>query len=144
MAVVPDVTQFRERFPAYADETTYPDDLIQTYFGIAECYIANNNNPCLSDPCLLQAIYLMTAHLLFVQDLANEGQVPGFVTSATVGNVSTTLQGPPPTDQWDWWVSLSSYGQQLNAMLAVAGVGGIYAGSLPEMAAFRRVGGIFL
>jgi hypothetical protein len=141
--VTPVIADFRTLFPQFADDTTYPDSLITAYFAIAECYIQNEANPCLSDNCLLQAIYLMTAHLLRIQDLANAGKTPAFVTSATVGSVTVATQPPPQTDQWQWWLSLTPYGQSLLAMLQVAGAAGIYAGSLPERAAFRKVGGIF-
>lgn len=141
--VTPVIADFRTLFPQFANVVTYPDSLITAYFGIAECYIANEANPCLSDACLLHAIYLMTAHLLAIQDLANAGKTPGFVTSATVGSVSVSVQPPPQTDQWQWWLSLTPYGQQLLAMFQVAGAAGIYAGSLPERAAFRKVGGTF-
>jgi len=141
--VTPVIADFRVQFPQFASDITYPDSLITAYFSIAECYIENEANPCLSDACLLQSIYLMTAHLLAIQNLANAGKTPKFVTSATVGSVSVSVQPPPQTDQWQWWLSLTPYGQQLLALLQVSGAAGIYAGSLPERAAFRKVGGIF-
>jgi len=141
--VTPTVEQFRVRFPAFDDPVAYPDDLIEAYFGQAQCYIENDGNACLSDSCLLEAIYLMTAHLLTLRDAMTSGDGADFVTSATIDKVSVTVQAPPERDQWSWWLNKTPYGQQLLSLLSLSAVGGMYIGGLPEGSAFRKVGGIF-
>ncbi len=143
MAIVFDLADFRVRFPEFANIVDYPDATLQTFFGVATCYVTNADNPCLSEACLTEALYLMTAHLLAVNKLATEGKTPSFVTSSTVGSVSVSRQPPPQSDQWIWWLNLTPYGMQVATLLSAAGVSGFYVGGAPERSAFRRVGGVF-
>lgn len=143
MAITFDVTKFRTQFSAFSDETAYPDDTLQMFFDTATCYVEAGQGGRLSDACRLQALNFMTAHLVRMSDLIAAGSAPSFVTSSSIGGVSVTAQPPPETDQYDWWLSLTSYGQQVNALLAAASIGGLYIGGRGERSAFRKVGGVF-
>ncbi len=146
MAAIPlNIATFRATFPAFADESKYPDQMLEMYYAQAGCYIANDNNPYLylRGDCLALALQLMTAHLLYLAGLVAAGTVPGLVIGATIDAISTTLQAPPEKSQWQWWLNLSAYGQQLLAILQIKGAGGYYIGGLPERAAFRGVFGRF-
>lgn len=146
MAAIPlNIATFRATFPAFADESKYPDQMLEMYYAQAGCYIANDNNPYLylRGDCLALALQLMLAHLLYLAGLVAAGTVPGLVIGATIDAISTTLQAPPEKSQWQWWLNLSAYGQQLLAILQIKGVGGMYIGGSPERAAFRGVYGRF-
>jgi hypothetical protein len=145
-AVVFDATAFRAQNPAYADPTAYPDATLQQYWNNATNYISDANSGVLGalvDAQLQFAINLMTAHLLFLSGLVLRGVSPGFVTQSTIDKISVSLQAPPEKNQWQWWLNLSPYGQQLLAMLQARSAGGFYIGGLPELGAFRKVGGTF-
>lgn len=140
-----DVEEFRVFFPAFASETLFPDDTLQMYWDSATCLVENTQSGCLmlEGDCRFRALNLMTAHLTALSVLIAAGQTPGLVQSATVDKVSVSLTPPPIQSQWQWWLSLTPYGQQLLALLQVSSVGGVYIGGLPELSAFRKVGGIF-
>jgi hypothetical protein len=53
------------------------------------------------------------------------------------------MQPPPETNQWQWWLSLSPWGQQLLALLLVKSAGGFYIGGFPERQGFRKAYGLF-
>lgn len=139
-----DVAIFRAQFPAFSNETTYPDALLTAFFDTATCYVSSDNSGRLTGDCRLRAINLMIAHLVTISDLVAAGRTPKFVQSASVGSVSTTVTTPPTNDdQFNWWLSLTPYGQQLQALLSVSAIGGFYVGGSRERAAFRKVGGVF-
>lgn len=137
-----DVTLFRVQFPAFANVVDFPDAMLQMYWEMAICYVDPNDFCYLSDDCLQLALNLMTAHLTALSLLIAQQQNPGFIDSATIDKVSVSLQAPPVTSQWGWWLSNTPYGAQLWALLQAKAVGGYYIGGLPEKSAFRRVGGI--
>lgn len=146
MAVITfDVTAFRAAFPQFANLTKYPDARLQGYFDSASCIINNNDYGCgsLTGTCRVRALNLQTAHLAALADIIAGGQAPGLVNSATVDKVSVSLTPPPFKNQWQWWLSLTPYGAELLALLQAKAVGGFYVGGLPEISAFRKVGGIF-
>lgn len=138
-----DVTVFRAQFPAFKDPTTYPTALIEMFWGQATCYVSDQNCGSLQGKCRGLAINSMTAHLMALNDLINCGQTPGQITSSTIDKVSVTLTPPPSANQWQYWLELTPYGNQLFALLQAKSVGGFYIGGLPETGAFRKVGGIF-
>jgi hypothetical protein len=146
MAAIPfDVSTFRAMFPAFADDDKYSDQMLGMYYTQAGCYISNNDSPYvyLNGDCLALALNLMTAHLAYLNTLVTNGSVPGLVISAAIDMISTTLQAPPEKSQWQWWLNLSAYGQQLLGILQIKGVGGMYIGGRPERAAFRGAYGVF-
>ncbi len=138
-----DVTQFRTAFPEFADDAKYPDATLQVYWDTATCYVSDEDYGCLSGDCRRLALNLMTAHLCKISEMAQAGDTPGQVTSATIDKVSVSTTPPPNKSQWSWWLNTTPYGQQLEALLATNAVGGMYIGGLPEKSAFRKVGGIF-
>lgn len=138
-----DIAIFRRDFPAYTDETAYPDATLEIYFNIATCYVSDVDGGCLSGDCRLRALNLMTAHLLFVTDLIAAGSAPGFVTAATIDRVTVSVQPNQNTSQWQWWLMTSPYGPQLLALLGAKSIGGFYIGGSPERSAYRKVGGGF-
>lgn len=144
-AVIFNTALFRTKFPAYSNATLYPDATLQMNFDTAALYINNQSGGCycggMNIPQQTQALYLMTAHLTALGVLIAGGETPGLVDAATIDKVSVTLEPPPVKTQWQWWLSLTPYGQQLLALLQIASVGGWYAGGRPEIPAFRRARG---
>ena len=138
-----DIAAFRAMFPAYADETAYPDTLLDVQWGLAVCYVSDNNHGRLSEACRTRALYLMLAHLLDLGDRVNSGAPSGQVVGASEDGVSVSLTPPPNESQFSWWLNVTPYGQQLNSLLDVNSVGGFYAGGRPERRGFRRIGGGF-
>lgn len=143
-AIVFDPVVFREQFPAFQCGTPISNAALLGFFEMATLYISNPN--CgnytriggLSEGQRRQCLYLMTAHLAAISRLISDNQATGVVTSATVDKVSVSLQPPPAPNQWQYWLNSTPYGQQLLALLQVAGVGGLYVGARPEITAFRR------
>lgn len=138
-----DIPAFRISYPAFANVDTFPDATLQMYFDTATCYVANENYGCLADDCRYRALTLMTAHLVALSVLIAAGQVPGMVQNATIDKVTVGLTPPPLPNQFQWWLGLTPYGQQLLALLQVSSVGGFYVGGLPERSAIRKVYGVF-
>lgn len=141
------VAEFRAAFPAFSDETKFPDATLQGYFDSACLFIDPNTSACwyfgLKEAAKKRALYLMTAHLAQLSTIIAGGQTPGQVQGSTIDKVSVTLTPPPQQNQWQWWLGLTAYGQQLLAILQVKAAGGFYIGGRPELAAFRKVGGVF-
>lgn len=137
-----DITAFRVNFPLYADETKYPDILLNAQYEIGKCYIADNNCT-MAEPCREYALQAMLAHLLYIRDQVNAGNKVGVITSASEGEVSVSLATPVVDDEWHYWFNSSPYGTELIALLDVQSVGGFYVGGSPERKAFRKVGGMF-
>lgn len=139
-----DAAIFRAQFPAFADETAFPDATLEAYWDQATCYVSDCDYGRLSGACRRLALNNMTAHLCqLAQDITN-GNTVGIANSATVGSVSVSLSPPPfGTDQWSWWLNLTPYGAALEALLAQAAIGGFYIGGHNERGSFRRSGGGF-
>jgi hypothetical protein len=138
-----DIAAFRALFTAFANTTTYPDATITMFWDTATNYVSNADYGELNGSSREYALQLMTAHLLALQAIVNRGQTPSMVNSSTIDKISVSLTVAPVKNQWQWWLNLTAYGQQLLALLQVKAVGGLYIGGLPERAAFRKVGGIF-
>lgn len=144
--IVYDDAAFRAMFaPAFSDTTLYPESQLANFFSRATSYISPEDYGFLQSADRTQALYLMAAHLQALSTMIaqNNGASGGFVTQATIDKVSVTLQAPPAKSQWQWWLNMTPWGQQLLALLGVASAGGWLVGGLPERAAFRRVGGGF-
>lgn len=138
------IPQFRVWYPEFSDSSTYDDDLLNSNFDFAGCYLANSNYGWLTGPCRYRALTLMTAHLTKVGALIAAGQVTKIVTGATIREVVVTLQPPPVENEWRFWLNTTEYGKMLLVMLQAKGVGGIWVAGLPELAPFKRVGGAFV
>lgn len=155
-----DLGEFRGRFPAFKDTTLYPDAMITLFYDTAKVFIDSTESPCrvLTGSQLALALQYMTAHLLYIATQAAGQADPdnpdaggigaggdggGFVTSATIGDISVTKLAPPSGDSWDWWLNGSEYGSALLALLKLLAVGGLSYGGLPEREGFRKIGGVF-
>jgi hypothetical protein len=143
MTFVFDIPAFRVSFPAFADETAFPDSMLNAYWDTATCYISTDDYGVLHGECRYKAITLMVAHLLAISVLVKEGQTPAMMQSAGIDKINISVTPPPLPNQWHWWMNLTPYGQQLLALLQVKSVGGFYIGGLPERAGFRKIGGLF-
>lgn len=141
-----DVTQFRIDYPQFVDDIAFPDATLQMYWDWATCYISDRDYGFLHGKCRFHAINLMTAHLAALSVIIAQGnytQIPGLVQSSTISKISVSLTPPPLDNQWQWWLSLTPYGQQLLALLQVQSVGGFMIGGAPVRSAFRNEGGGF-
>jgi hypothetical protein len=137
----PNWTVFRKLYKQYADEEQYPDELFEMVWEQVTCIVSDEGySPMLGD-CRMMLLYAMLCHFL---TLANNttGQ-GGFVTNSTIDKVSVTKAAPPSPNMFYWWLGQTPCGQAALAMLEAAAVGGDYIGGGGEMAAFRRVGGVF-
>lgn len=136
---------FRALFPAYANTTTYPQATIQGYWNTSTVFINNQTGGCycggMNFKQQVQALNLMTAHLLYISGLIVAGKTPVIVQGAGIDKINVTLEPPPLKNNWQYWLNTSPYGQQLLALLQLAACGGFYIGGVPELSAFRRVGG---
>jgi hypothetical protein len=139
-----DVTTFRQQFPAFSNDTTFPDAMLQMYWDMAISYISDvGNYGWLQNTNRQLALNFLTAHLVALSVIIAAGQVTGLMQTATIDKISVGLTPPPLPNQWQWWLNQTPYGQQLLALLAVNITGGLYVGGLPELSAFRKVGGTF-
>jgi hypothetical protein len=134
-----DVDKFRTMFPAFADETKFPDAALQEFWNLAICYISDKNYGYLNNDCRFNAINLMTAHLTALSVLISAGKTPFLAQSSTINKVSVTLTPPKLSDQWSWWLSTTPYGAQLLALLQAKSVGGWYVGGSADLAAMGHV-----
>lgn len=139
------VTAFRAQFKAFENDVAYPTPILQGWWDLATNYISNLNYGWLNGSRRAQALNLMTAHLLAINEMISNGQAPVFVKGATIDKISVTLEPPPVKSQFAWWLNNTPYGQQLYALLYISGVGGMYIGGSAQRAAFEggRNGGRF-
>ncbi|AWB00244.1 DUF4054 domain-containing protein [Vibrio harveyi] len=136
--------EFRAVIPAYADTTTYPNDMLTAKWTEATCYISDQNYGRLPGRARKLAIQYMTAHLIYLGDLAKSGTPStGLITQASEDGVSVSLTPPPNRSQFQYWLNLSPYGQSLLTLLSKAYVGGMYIGGSRERQGFRKYGGRF-
>lgn len=143
-----DVEAFRAQFPQFADPATYPDITLIGYSDFASAYVSRDTYGTLTVAQRTIAFNLMTAHLAqmainIANNSASGGGAIGFQTSASIDKVSYTMNAPPASSQFDYWLTLTGYGQQLKSLLSVATVGGYYVGGIPEGLAFRKGFGRF-
>lgn len=138
-----DYAAFTAQFPAFADSTTYPSTTLSGYWTMARQYISPVDGTYMAGDVLQLALNLMTAHLAQCFTLINKGEMQVVVSSATQGSVNVSLEPPPASSGWGWWLSTTPYGQQLRALLGTQGVSGFFVGGSMERAAFRKGGGIW-
>lgn len=138
--IIFNIANFHAQFPAFSNATDFPDAMLQGYFDIATLYINDRYRACyggLTLPQQTQCLYLMTAHLTAISQLIAQGQVVGVMNAATVDKVSVTMEPPKVANQWQYWLQSTPYGQQLLALLQVAGAGGFYIGGRSVLNNFR-------
>lgn len=90
------------------------------YFEKFTCFCSDNNQ---------YIIFLLTAHLLFQQNKILEGDATGGVEqSASIDKISVTNSPAPYTDNFDYWLNQSVYGQELLAYINAKTVTPMYFG----------------
>lgn len=135
---------FVQQCPQYANDVTYPQTQMQNYWNIAINYMSNTGNVgSLQGDARQYGLNLFVAHLAYLAGLIAAGQVPGLVQNATIDKVTVGLTPPPLKNQFQWWLSLTPYGQQLLALLQANSVGGFYIGGLAPRASFGYGNGIW-
>lgn len=124
------VNDFRSAMPAFSNTTKYPDATIELFIGQSYNYISNKNCGSLRDNARKYALELMAAHLLTINDKITSGNVSagGRITSASIDKISVSLEAPQSKNDWNYWLSLTPYGQALLALLASKAPIGIYSG----------------
>jgi len=134
--VVLSVGVFREDFDAFADVQKYSDAKIGKFIDRAYKYCSNKVRFVLSDCERLLAIELMTAHLLTLNDMIENGgnATLGQIGSSTIGSVSVSLVAPLNKNALQYWLNLTGYGKDYLALLASHAPMGFYAGG-----SFQRV-----
>ena len=145
--VVLDIPTFRADFLAFTDETAYPDVLLNTQWQFVTCMMSDTiYSICLFDEtCLENALYLMLAHLLYMNNKAVKGKQAGYKISATTDKIAVTFQNVPirTGNYFAIFLNQSIYGQQLLAMIHTAKAGGMYVGGVPNSQAFRGFAGYY-
>jgi hypothetical protein len=138
--------QFRTMFPAFANQTTFPQETIQIYWDMATTFVSNLANygwltggtsPSGNPTGRALALNLMTAHIAQIFVLVGLGQTPAPITAAGIDKVNVTLMPPPAKDGWSYWLSCTPYGLQLWALLGVNSVGGWFVGGSPTRSGFN-------
>lgn len=118
---------FITQVPQYSNAIMYPQATLQNYWNVAINYITNTGNyGSLQGDARQYAINLFVAHLVYIAGLIAIGQVPGLMQTATIDKVTVGLTPPPLKNQFQWWLSVTPYGQQLLSLLQVNSVGGFY------------------
>lgn len=135
-----DTAAFRQAFPAFVDT---PDAAILVWVSIAEQSPMGSWFDC-AQTTQQQLIVAHIGYLLTNANSVGNSQGGGAVVSATEGSVSASFVAPPVKDGLEYYLSSSTYGQMLWAMLRISAAGGVYVGGLPERSAYRKVGGTFL
>ena len=132
---------FRAQCPAYASPSQFPEPTLQAFWTGATYYVSNVGNfGSLQGAARQYALNLMTAHLVYISQLVAQGQVPYVLAASTIDKVQVTAVQVPIKNQWQWWMLVSPYGQQLWAQLQTQSVGGFYIGGSPTITAFRGYG----
>lgn len=140
-----DPAKFRREYPTFADPAVFADDVISRHFAAACDHISPRPGKRLNGESRERALYLMTAHLMNLEQDMLAGNPGGMVSGASVDKVSVSLTPPPVKSQFQHWLCLTSYGQQLLALLKSKTAVGLYVGGLPaERAGFRKAGGVFV
>lgn len=136
-----DYALFIAMFPAFKNPVVYPEAMLQMNFDQATCYVDDvANYGWLQGMCRQLALYLMTAHLVYLSTIIAGGEVPGLVSSATIDKISVTKLMPPQSNQWAWWLGTSPFGMQLLALLQAKSVGGWYVGGSAPLLGFGYPG----
>lgn len=139
-----DAAAFRVQFPVYANATTYTTPALQSFWNMAIIYISPTDYGFISGDSRQRALNMMVAHLTYLQDMLTSGTAPQMVNSSSVDKISVSLTPPSVKNQWAWWLNLSPYGQQLQALLSIRGGFGMYSGGSLARAGFRQPAGGFL
>lgn len=121
-----DIEGFRDHFPEFADETAYPDAMIEFWSGLAEARMSpaqarwGNLYP--------YGLELMTAHYLSgakQDEETSPGSSGGMVSSESAGDVSISYDTGAVAIEGagDW--NATSYGRKWKQLANIVGMGGI-------------------
>jgi hypothetical protein len=135
-----DIPAFQAAFPAFADADPAT---IQLWVNIVQESPMASWFAC-TTVTQQQLIVAHIGYLLTNANTVHNSQGGGAVVSATEGSVSASFVAPPVKDGLEFYLSGSTYGQMLWAMLNISSAGGVYVGGLPERHAYRKVGGTFI
>lgn len=144
--------QFRSMFPAFANQTVFPQTTLQMYWDMATTFVSNlsnygwltgGNSSSGNATGRALALNLMAAHIAQIFVLVGLGQTPAPITAAGIDKINVTLMPPPAKDGWQYWLATTAYGLQLWALLTVNSVGGWYTGGSPTRAGFNGTAGAF-
>lgn len=121
------VDEFRQRYPAFADSSAYPDSQIQIYLDLADAFINKRRWPT---AVAAHARGLFVAHHLTmflgkgIQGAANAGALgPGVAQSKTVHDVSVSYDNTLASyDQAGHW-NLTRYGLDWYQLSRMVGAG---------------------
>lgn len=115
MKIVVNYNTFIKWFPYFKDAT--PEAIESAYAGASSFISTTLGNINLPGELQTRGVYLATAHVLYLTqnpDLASAGKV----SNATEGSVSAGFIQPQYKNWLEYWLSLSSYGLELLAILA--------------------------
>ena len=132
------ISDFRSQYPAFSSNVIYTDAMITNAFNSATFYLDNNTTKCLTLSKLTHLLYLLTAHILVIENKVKKGDTVGTVTNATIDKVSVTLLAPNANSDFKFWLNQTPYGQQYLALIKLCLVGGIYVGGTPEHLAYPK------
>jgi len=105
---------FMTWFPAFKDMT--PEQIEAAYAG-AGSYIATTEGAIGLDlPAQTRGVYLATAHNLYMSQ--HPDAAGGRVTSASEMDASASFSVPQTKNMLEYWLSLSPYGLELQALLS--------------------------
>ena len=123
-----DDVNFRNQFPAFENTTLFPPAQLEAWWTMGTAYINfDNQYPWNFKTKQLQlAIDLMCAHLAASFTLINNGVPSVIVTGTTEGTVQVSMEPPPTTTAFGWWLATTPYGSQLRALLRVVANVGFY------------------
>lgn len=141
--LVPNQADLRLEFPYFQNLALFPYQNLDQAIQGALCSMPPTQYGRLQGSCRLRAIYLLAAHMLFIQRQARVGGAPGVVLSSTIDKVSVQNMAPPAKSMWSYWLSQSPYGVELQGMLSTKAAGGFYIPGSLERAGFRKGGGSF-
>lgn len=129
------IDEFRADFPEFADESVYTTSALYNLLQQATCYIHNVNYGTLQNKCRKLGIELMLAHLQALKNKIASGQnSTNQIGSTSIDSVSVSLVAPPNRNQFEYWLSLTPYGQQYLMLLEAHAPAGLYFGG-----SFQRV-----
>lgn len=124
-----DVTTFRSTFPAFANETAFPDDQVTFWLGIAAKAVNAERWGDLTD----FGLSLFTAHNLALEAKSNKaaavggapGAGTGVMTGKTVDKVSVTYDASVATEEGAGNWNATDYGVRYWRFSQLMGAGGM-------------------
>lgn len=121
------VDDFRQSMKQFADETAYPDEMVEISLDRAYHYISGCTCSC---SWRGYALKLMAAHLLTISTkiINGDSSAGGRITSTSIDKISVSLDVPQTKTELDYWLSLTPYGLELLALLNAKASAGIYSG----------------